>query len=58
MGQGGYGIDQAYLWYKRDGTKLDHDVQILRLSLMIFYVCSKTIFCVMVNLFWGSKMVL
>jgi hypothetical protein len=28
MGQGGYGIDQAYLWYKRDGSKLDHDVHI------------------------------
>jgi hypothetical protein len=25
MGQGGYGIDQAYLWYKRDGTKFQHD---------------------------------
>src|SRR6185295_9147020 len=24
MGQGGYGIDQAYLWYKRDGAKLEH----------------------------------
>ena len=28
MGQGGYGIDQAYLWYERDGVKLDHQVQI------------------------------
>jgi hypothetical protein len=28
MGQGGYGADQAYLWYKRDGEKLDHDIQI------------------------------
>jgi len=28
MGQGGYGVDQAYLWYKRDGINLDHDVQI------------------------------
>ena len=28
MGQGGYGADQAYLWYKRDGVKLDHDIQI------------------------------
>ena len=28
MGQGGYGIDQAYLWYKRDGSKLNHDIQI------------------------------
>ena len=29
MGQGGYGLDQAYLWYKRDGVKLNHDIQIL-----------------------------
>lgn len=29
MGQGGYGVDQAYLWYMRDGRQLDHHVQIL-----------------------------
>ena len=29
MGQTGYGVDQMYLWYKRDGAKLEHDVQIL-----------------------------
>ena len=29
MGQGGYGIDQAYLWYMRDGRKIRHDLQIL-----------------------------
>jgi hypothetical protein len=28
MGQGGYGIDQAYLWYLQDGTKLNHDLNI------------------------------
>lgn len=28
MGQGGYGADQAYLWYKHDGVALDHDIQI------------------------------
>ena len=28
MGQGGYGIDQAYLWYMRDGRKLEHDIHI------------------------------
>lgn len=28
MGQGGYGVDQAYLWYKRDGTALDHDIHL------------------------------
>lgn len=26
MGQGGYGIDQAYLWYKRDGDKVRHNI--------------------------------
>ena len=26
MGQGGYGVDQAYLWYMRDGSPLDHQV--------------------------------
>jgi hypothetical protein len=26
MGQGGYGVDQAYLWYKRDGAKLEHNL--------------------------------
>ena len=28
MGQGGYGIGQAYLWYKRDGTELDHAIHV------------------------------
>jgi hypothetical protein len=28
MGQNGYGVDQVYLWYKRDGAKLAHDVQL------------------------------
>lgn len=28
MGQGGYGVDQAYLWYMRDGVAFDHQVQI------------------------------
>jgi hypothetical protein len=26
MGQGGYGVDQAYLWYRRDQAKLEHDI--------------------------------
>ena len=26
MGQGGYGVDQAYLWYLRDGTALEADL--------------------------------
>lgn len=29
MGQGGYGVDQAYLWYKRDGSKFAHQIQLL-----------------------------
>jgi len=28
MGQGGYGVDQAYLWYKRAGVPLDHQAQL------------------------------
>ncbi len=28
MGQGGYGIDQAYLWYMRDGAGLDHQLHL------------------------------
>jgi hypothetical protein len=26
MGQGGYGVDQAYLWYRRDGLPVDHQI--------------------------------
>lgn len=29
MGQVGYGIDQAYLWYRRDARTIDHSVQVL-----------------------------
>lgn len=28
MGQGGYGVGQSYLWYQRDGAKLDHNVHV------------------------------
>jgi hypothetical protein len=28
MGQGGYGLDQAYLWYARDGLPLDYNVHL------------------------------
>ena len=28
MGQGGYGVGQAYLWYRRDGAQLDHTIHI------------------------------
>jgi hypothetical protein len=26
LGQGGYGVDQAYLWYRRNETLLEHDI--------------------------------
>ena len=29
MGQGAYGIDQAYLWYRRDAAAFAHDVHLL-----------------------------
>lgn len=29
MGQGGYGVDQAFLWYMRDGQSLEHAVVLL-----------------------------
>jgi len=32
MGQGGYGIDQAYLWYARDGLPIEHQVQLFAFS--------------------------
>lgn len=28
LGQGGYGVDQAYLWFKRNSSKLDYDVEL------------------------------
>lgn len=28
MGQGGYGVDQAYLWYRRDGGTVQHHAQL------------------------------
>jgi hypothetical protein len=28
MGQGGYGIDQSYLWFLRDGARLEHGVHV------------------------------
>jgi hypothetical protein len=28
MGEAGYGVDQMYLWYLRDGVELNHNVQI------------------------------
>ncbi len=31
MGQSGYGLDQAYLWYKRDGKKFAHNIHLMLL---------------------------
>jgi len=43
LGQGGYGADQAYLWYKRDAALLDHNIQILALiSPDLYRMQSKT----------------
>lgn len=28
MGQGGYGIDQAFLWYKRDAAEIEHQLHL------------------------------
>jgi hypothetical protein len=28
MGQGGYGVDQAWLWYRRDARTLAHEIQV------------------------------
>lgn len=28
MGQGGYGLDQSYLWFLRDGAPLEHDIHL------------------------------
>jgi hypothetical protein len=28
MGQGGYGVNQAFLWYMRDGRSLRHDIHV------------------------------
>jgi hypothetical protein len=44
MGQGGYGADQTYLWYKRDGVVLDHDIQILALMFTDFPRMEKSSF--------------
>ena len=37
MGEAGYGIGQAYLHYKRDGSTLDHDIHIFAFIAEDFY---------------------
>jgi len=36
MGQGAYGLDQAYLWYRRDAARVPHQVQVLALNYVQF----------------------
>lgn len=36
MGQGGYGLDQSYLWYERDGFQFDHNVHLVCLGWLQF----------------------
>ncbi len=36
MGQGGYGGGQAYLWYRRDGIQLEHNVHLFLFNTVIF----------------------
>ena len=44
MGQTGYGIDQAYLWYKRDGLRFSHQVHLLSFITDDFYRMQKADF--------------
>ncbi|NQX88041.1 MAG: SGNH/GDSL hydrolase family protein [Halioglobus sp.] len=37
MGQGGYGVDQAFLWYRRDEQKLEHDIVVFAFIRDDFY---------------------
>jgi hypothetical protein len=36
MGQGGYGLDQVYLWYRRDGEQLQHQLHVVAVILHDF----------------------
>jgi hypothetical protein len=36
MGQGMYGVDQAYLWYRRDGVRIPHQINVLALTYVQF----------------------
>lgn len=37
LGQGGYGIDQSYLWYSRKASVIPHDTHIAAFTLYDFY---------------------
>ncbi|MFY9343848.1 MAG: SGNH/GDSL hydrolase family protein [Planctomycetota bacterium] len=42
MGLGGYGIDQCWLWYERDGTKFDVDVLLFAIIVGDFFRMNPT----------------
>ena len=44
LGQTGYGIDQAYLWYKRDGLRFSHHVHLLEFITDDFYRMQTAVF--------------
>jgi len=44
LGQTGYGIDQAYLWYKRDGLRLSHQFHLLEFITDDFYRMQTAVF--------------
>ncbi len=41
MGQGGYGIDQAYLWFKRDSERINYDIHIFAFITIDFHRMEK-----------------
>ena len=45
IGQDGYGVDQAYLWYMRDGRKFKHDIHIFAFITNDFYRMGTDKFC-------------
>src|SRR5688500_474604 len=44
MGMGGYGVDQSYLWYRRDGITLDHDIHVFAFITSDFHRMQSTRF--------------
>lgn len=44
LGQGGYGVDQAYLWYKRNSARLEHDIHIFAFITADFYRMQSDVF--------------
>ena len=44
LGQGGYGVDQAYLWYRRNSVNLDHDIHLFAFITGDFYRMQRNTF--------------